>query len=344
MPLSANLYRSFQQRFNAAATIFAGILCALPVYPVWADEEIVKTGFETGEYESTGWRQSGNDPQIARAPEPVCRGEFSLKIPLDRNKDKVSFRTELSLVGNEAHPLRNLEYDNDYWFALSIYLPRSWRPDNKSIDILAQLHGVPDTDQGEVYRNPMFNFHIRGDEWAIATKRDSRRVTATDQAKMEYEEYGFQSLGKTETGKWTSFVFRFRLSYRENEGRIDVWKNGTKIVDNYSRGVGYNDKKGPYWKIGNYKPDWKPGHEPSDVSRRLHYVDEVSSAVGPDRYSDVAPRCGSRSSQPPVTDDKPTPPEPEPAPAPAEDRQPPPSAETKPSTPVIKNLVIERQN
>ncbi|GEM_PF-705195 len=305
---------------------------------------LVKSGFETGEFESYGWRKSGNVPQIVRSP--VCRGKYAISFPLDRHKDKTSFRTELALAGNEAGILKNLKYDEDYWLGISIFLPPSWKPDEKSTDILAQLHGVPDKNLGEVYRNPMFNFFVRGDEWFFITKRDSRPVTATDQADMKYEEYGYRSLGKIVKGEWTSFVFQFRLSYREGEGRINVWKNGKKIVDNYRKGVGYNDQKGPYWKIGNYKPGWKPGHGETAVTRRIHYADEVAVAMGPDRYDDVAPRCSGSSSPPqdPLPPSRPAPepappeesepePVPEPAPAPKKEAR-------KPATPVIKRVVF----
>ncbi len=304
---------------------------------------LVKSGFETGEFESYGWRKSGNVPQIVRSP--VCRGKYAISFPLDRERDNTSFRTELALAGNEAGALKNLKYDEDYWLGISIFLPSNWEPDEKSTDILAQLHGVPDLDRGEVYRNPMFNFFVRGDEWFFITKRDSRAVTATSQADMKYEEYGFRSLGKIVKGKWTSFVFQFRLSYREGQGRINVWKNGEKIVDNYKKGVGYNDQTGPYWKIGNYKPGWKPGHEATAVSRRIHYADEVAIAMGPDRYDDVAPRCGSSSSVPqnPQQPSQPAPQAPAPDPAPSEAPQPTPIPEEvqKPATPIIKSVLVE---
>ncbi len=310
-----------------------------------AHASLVKSGFETGEFESYGWRKSGNIPKIVRAPEPVCRGRFAIKFPLNRNNDKVSYRTELALAGNEAGVLKNLKYDEDYWLGMSIFLPLGWKPDEKSIDIMAQLHGVPDLDQGEVYRNPMFNFYVRGNEWFFITKRDSRAVTARSQADMKYEEYGFQSLGKIETGKWTSFVFHFRLSYREGEGRIDVWKNGKKIIDNYKKGVGFNDKTGPYWKIGNYKPAWKPGHEPTAVTHRVHYVDEVAIAMGANRYNDVASSCGKGSAPPPPKAD-PVPSPPQPAPDPADEPVPPPEPPSepnvrKPATPVIKSILLK---
>ncbi len=305
------------------------------IFPTVTDATLVKSGFETGEFESFGWRKSGNMPQIVRAPEPVCRGKFAIKFPLDRNRDETSFRTELALVGNEAGALKNLKYGEDYWLGISIFLPSNWKPDEKSIDIMAQLHGVPDTDLGEIYRNPMFNFYVRGDEWFFITKRDSRIVTAKSQADMKYEEYGFRSLGKIETGTWTSFVFQLRLSYREGEGRINVWKNGEKIVNNYKKGVGFNDKTGPYWKIGNYKPAWKPGHEPTAVSRRVHYVDEVAVAMGPERFSDVASSCGGGSSYtPPSPSDQPQQPAPSPTP-PAEE------VPQKPATPVIKSVILK---
>ncbi len=340
--LNNSIRLSTRKVSTGAALVLLG--AAIASFSVESNASMVKSGFETGEFESYGWRKSGNTPQVVQRPEPVCRGRYSLKIALDRHKDGTSYRTELSLVGNEAGSLKNLKYEEDYWLGMSVFIPLSWKPDEKSTDILAQLHGVPDRDRNEIYRNPMFNFHIRGDEWFVITKRDSRAITATDRADMRYEEYGYRSLGKVEKGKWTNFVFHFRLSYRPGEGRIDVWKNGEKIVDNYKKGVGYNDKTGPYWKIGNYKPAWKPGHKPTAVTRRVHYVDEVSIARGADRYEDVAPRCGDTSPPPrnePQPPRSPAPDVPEPNPGKEPAPEPPMPSAQKPATPVIKQVVVK---
>jgi len=359
MHLSFRNDKPFGQTMWFAAAALVGLFAAF--FPTFSDAAaLVRSGFETGEFESYGWRKSGNVPRIVRSP--VCRGKYAIGFPLDRAKDDISYRTELTLSGNEAGALKNLKYDEDYWLGMNVFIPSSWEADEKSIDILAQLHGVPDRDLGEIYRNPMFNFFVRGDEWFFITKRDSRAVTATSRDDMKYEEYGFRSLGKLIRGKWTSFVFHFRLSYREGQGRIDVWKNGEKIVDGYKKGVGFNDRTGPYWKIGNYKPGWKPGHEPTAVSRRIHYVDDVAVAMGADRYADVAPpRCGGsppageNPATPPSGDGGSTPPENPPAPGP--DGPPPEPDEPasgpdepapvpeggevrKPSTPVIKRVTV----
>lgn len=331
MPSLADFFAQLQDPYKYVYMLMVGMLSMILVAtPVWAaGVKFVDSGFETGEYESYGWVVSGNKAQIVSAPEPICQGKHAVKIALDRYQNDTPFRTELMLTGKEGGELAYLEYEQEYWLGLSIFLPPNWKPDYKSTDIMAQLHGVPDLELGEGYRNPLMTLHVKGDKWYLTTIRDSRNVTPTDPANKKYEEVGGLSLGEIKTGGWTNFVIHFVLSYQPGNGQIDVWKNDVKVVDNKKLGVGFNDKRGPYWKIGNYKPRWKPvlaWKDAKNIKRRIHYVDEIRLAKGPNRYNDVAGNCGEPR-QPPL-DDKPVKPDP---------------SNNQPATPVIKNIIIRQQ-
>lgn len=56
-----------------------------------------------------------------------------------------------------------------------------------------------------------------------------------------------------------------RFVYDGPTGFNTLWRNGVKVVDLTETGTAYNDDKGPYFKIGIYKPSWK---RPEDYTVR----------------------------------------------------------------------------
>ncbi len=229
--------------------------------------------FETGNLK--GWRISGNAPGITT--NPVRAGKYAMKTSLDRRRDKVSYRTEVT------GPRSDL--GKEYWYGFSIFLPDGYVSD-KIWEIVAQWHGYPDFDIGEDYRNPVMALSTNGGKWGFVSRWDAKRNTF-EGGKRSYGGTKTYDLGRYRTGVWTDWVVHVRWSYGA-DGILEIWKDGSRIVKQDGPNA-FNDRRGPYFKMGLYK-GWKDAKRRSDaVSRRLLYHDEFRMAGPGGRYDDVAP-------------------------------------------------------
>lgn len=227
-----------------------------------------------------GWNLSGNPPTITR--EVAREGKQAMKTVLNRKTSKVSYRTEVSANGHVT-----IKPGEEYWYGFSVYLPPSYVPDS-IWEIVAQWHGSPDEDLGEADANlnPPLSLHTKGGEWMISTIWDSRPVTN----KANYEGTKNYYLGRYETGKWTDWVFHVKWSPK-SDGLLQVWKDGVLVVDKKGP-IGFNDKVGPYFKMGLYK-GWHDRNEPAgEVTERVLYHDAVRIAGKGGSYEAVAPGGG----------------------------------------------------
>jgi hypothetical protein len=229
--------------------------------------------FEKGQL--TGWRISGNAPQVTNRP--VRAGRYAMKTPLNRNKDKVPYRTEVSGPGSDV--------GKEYWYGFSILLPEDYVPD-KVWEIVAQWHGVPDFKIGENWRNPVMALSTTDGKWDLVSRWDAKENTFKG-GRRTYGGTRKYNLGAYRTGVWTDWVIHVKWSY-DSEGFLKVWKNGAKVVDQEGPNA-FNDKKGPYFKMGLYK-GWKNPNNPSDaVSSRVLYHDEFRMSGAGGGYDDVSP-------------------------------------------------------
>lgn len=80
-------------------------------------------------------------------------------------------------------------------------------------------------------------------------------------------------LGPYEAGTWTNWKFHVKWSY-QSDGLVEIWKDGQLVVSKTGPNT-YNDRQGPYFKIGIYKPDWKYKPQKSNTTQRVIYFDEV---------------------------------------------------------------------
>lgn len=93
------------------------------------------------------------------------------------------------------------------------------------------------------------------------------------------------------TGVWTDWVFHVKWSY-QSDGLLEVWRDGRKVVTQKGPNT-FNDKGGPYFKMGMYK-GWQDPERPGDaVTRRVLYHDEYRMGSITATYDDVAPGSGS---------------------------------------------------
>jgi Polysaccharide lyase len=222
-----------------------------------------------------GWKVSGNAPTVDR--HRARAGKQAMRTALDRGKDKVSYRTEVS--GPRA------EIGKEYWYGFSILLPEDYHPDH-IWEIVAQWHGVPDFDAGENWRNPIMALSTTDGRWSWVSRWDAKRNTFAS-GKRQYGGTRDYDLGPYRKGVWTDWVIHIKWSYG-SDGLLKVWKDGATVIDVDGPNA-FNDEHGPFFKMGLYK-GWRDPDRPSDaVSRRTLYHDEFRMGGSDAGYADVAP-------------------------------------------------------
>jgi hypothetical protein len=173
---------------------------------------------------------------------------------------------------------------SEYWYGFSIFIPDNWATDSSG-EILAQWHNTPDA--GEAGGSPPLALSVSGATWFISNKWDSERVAK----KSGYDGSVAYSVGTVGKGEWTDWVFHIKWSYQGKDGLLEVWKNGKRVVQKHGPNT-FNDAKGPYFKFGIYKWDWRNpsgGRGNSKVSKRVVYHDTVRVGDHGASYGDVAP-------------------------------------------------------
>jgi hypothetical protein len=223
----------------------------------------------------TGWRGSGNTPEIARQRSRA--GRYSLRTSLDRRSDPVSYRTEVS--GPRA------EVGEEYWYGFSVFLPEDYVSD-RVWEIVAQWHGVPDFETGETWRNPVMALSTTGGRWSWVSRWDAKRNTF-ESGKRQYGGTRTYDLGPYERGVWTDWVVHVKWSYR-TDGVLEIWQNGRQVIDQEGPNA-FNDAHGPFFKMGLYKGWRDPNRRGDAVSRRVLYHDEFRMGGAEASYADVAP-------------------------------------------------------
>lgn len=190
-------------------------------------------------------------------------GRHCIEVPLNRNRDAVSYRTELvpyNLPEQYFTKRYCAKIGQTYWYKIQVYLPQNWPISNIPKTIM-QWHGQPDFNLGENWRNPPLDLEIdsgsagAGMNYFIWHRADSKRVTGSE---GPYELSQHIQIGNIENdlGKWTNWLFHIKWSYK-NDGFIVIYKNGREIFRRENEKNCYNDKNGPIWKFGVYIPTWK---------------------------------------------------------------------------------------
>lgn len=201
---------------------------------------------------------------------PAHQGSRLLQFDLRKTDPVVNLGIRSEMATNK------LQYNTDYWYRFSMFIPANWQYD-KSKEIVAQWHSEPDFNLGETWRNPPFSLRIFGDNLEVRTIWDSHPLTQPN----VYQGDQYINLGPYAKGVWTEFVLHARWSYTNDQsGYLELFKNGQSIYTKVGPNA-FNDVKGPYFKFGIYKFDWKDNQQNSSTSQRTLYFDDISIEQGP---------------------------------------------------------------
>lgn len=168
---------------------------------------------------------------------------------------------------NQALPFN---FDTEYWVGLSTYIPGNWQNDTYETNgtVLWEFHA-----SGAVGPYvPPISLAVNGGKLVL--------VNHYGDVKKKIETRDLW-VGNLEKGRWVDWVIHVNFSL--GKGYIQVWKNGSKVVD-FSGGPttfydGAAPKRDPlYFAMGLYKP--KYATMPSSVVSHTLYIDEVRAAKG----------------------------------------------------------------
>lgn len=214
------------------------------------------SGFEAG---FSGWEKElccNYSAEIVSSPK--LEGNHAAKFTLKESDPKR--RAELKLKPVPAN--------SEWTYRFSTFLPANYATD-RSYEIIAQWHEKPDFNLGETWRRPPLSLSIKDNKFRVSNRWDPKPVS------VSYKEAGSQgwNLGAVAKEKWTDWMFHVKWSYK-SDGLIEIWKNGKLVIKKTGPNT-YNDRIGPYFKIGIYKPQWKAAPQSSNTTQRVIYFDQV---------------------------------------------------------------------
>eukprot|EP01135_Chromosphaera_perkinsii_P007913 Nk52_evm1s1057 gene=Nk52_evmTU1s1057 len=199
------------------------------------------------------------------------------------------FRSEIIANGNRYRRYLTTEFEKEYWFGWSLYLPNDYVTDNTG-ELWSQFHHQKDTDLGEDWRNPTWSFGPMGDNVLVWSKFDDKLITPPSGPNRYGAEYQWIVTSiPAMRGRWTDMVMHVNWSYRrDGPGFFKLWINGDLKLTHHSPNC-YNDRAGAtFLKAGIYKWPWRGTQ--SIATDRAVYVDEMYIGNDKATYDDVAPR------------------------------------------------------
>lgn len=264
---------------------------------------LVNESFESGRLP---FSISGMSPLIEN--NLAALGKNSLKIDLSYYSSPINFRQELTNIGVE-NGTKTFDFGKIYWIGLSVFIPQDFNTETTLGDIVMQMHGTPDS--GEDYRNPPLALKVEGNQWEMTLLGDPRMTSVNRQ----YMNSARLRLGAVEKGKWVRFVTQFRVDW-SSTGFVKVFRDGNQVA-NYNGPVFFNDRVGPYLKVGLYRPawradaaDWGAPATHDKIYRRSLYLDDLRVGDGMSTLAEMnggAPGAGSGTSTPGTSASSPAP-------------------------------------
>ena len=227
-------------------------------------KDINGTSFEEIEYYNAWNRREFSEPYSINRSDSVSKtGKYSARFEL-RSKDP------LVESGTRSEMVWNYEKSNkiERWYSFDVFLPNSFVKD-EFYEILAQWHESHDKDLGERPRSPPLALSTDGGNWVFTI------MWAFDQVNTNQTISGKRivDLGPYKTNEWINWTFFMKYSYK-SDGVLKIWKNDILVLD-YKGPNYYNDQKGPFFKVGIYKPHWNNKEKIFTIRKRVVFFDDV---------------------------------------------------------------------
>lgn len=236
----------------------------------------VRDDFEDGADPAWMW-EIAHEGQSAITDDPAGGDNkvIYFKIRTDDPIVKKSKRVELKIG--------TVRMGDSYAYGFKAYLPDDYEHEESSENI-SQWHGMPDFALLETWRSPPLKIMTRNGRWILSQKVSDLKINKFRFGNGSKEVHTEQDLGPAENSKWVAWEFKVKWSYGE-DGRLIVLRDG-KEVFRYRGMTSYNDWKGPYFKIGMYKPDWTVHPDRSGLTVRDIYFDDIFAEKMDDSFWD----------------------------------------------------------
>ncbi len=229
--------------------------------PVIAQRQnlLLESAFENGAYLS-GWSNGQHccDYSVQQTSEQIKAGSKALRMEVRSTDPQVSnsIRSEITV---DADPL-----DQDRWYGLSLCL-KDWT-DDPAPESVFQWH--PDNATGSA---------------SMSLLATGGRFTFSTNNTGGTSDNEYVDLGSVVSNKWMDFVIHIRWA-TDTTGLLQVWMNGSLVIDRSGVKTAAIQS---YFKLGINKFGW--GNQPSAVTQRIVYYDEVRIGNANASYKDVAP-------------------------------------------------------
>jgi hypothetical protein len=204
------------------------------------------------------------NPQAITISSDVARtGSHAVKFSFDfadwtdeAAQQPAGHRTEIAARSGSTSPAGNFQLDKTYWVGFSVYTPLSWPQDPKT-GIIWQFHGYGSNDDVEDKPN--------GPGIGISPPLSASVIPNTNTVGIFIRKEGGIQAKIAEVplikGAWSVWAIQVRFAYAD--GLINIWRNGERVASYTGSTIyhsqGQTSERGPYLKLGIYKPNWGDG-------------------------------------------------------------------------------------
>lgn len=148
---------------------------------------------------------------------------------------------------SEIRDLNRLAFGQTYTISYS-FMIEPGKANTASWLMISQLHQTEDA--GESGFAPVFDVVLRGERLAIDVRASTEKIMTKA---PEIQKTIFLDSAAIVRGKWYDLTLTVKID-PFGHGLVDAWRDGVQIA-HYQGAVGYNDARGPYWKMGIYRAE-----------------------------------------------------------------------------------------
>jgi hypothetical protein len=113
--------------------------------------------------------------------------------------------------------------------------------------MISQIHQTEDLGEGSF--SPIFDLALRGERLAIEVRSTTAKMTTSDPTTKTI----FVDDENIVRGQWYHVSLEVKVD-PFGHGLVNAWLDDQQVA-HYEGAVGYNDVKGPYWKMGVYRAE-----------------------------------------------------------------------------------------
>ncbi|HEX5775738.1 MAG TPA: heparin lyase I family protein [Caulobacteraceae bacterium] len=133
----------------------------------------------------------------------------------------------------------------DVWFSYQLVV-RGGEPTRARFNILGQFHQTKDPWDKNLSPPFAINLLPKKNTLRFIKRYSAEQKTTTTTDTIMHESAPIQR------DRWIHVVGHIVFGW-ENNGAVELWLDGRKVVDLPRTSIGYNDALGPYWKFGIYR-------------------------------------------------------------------------------------------